>query len=79
MFLGIDKAVCLPDVFIFHSGTAQNSNGQLVTNGGRVLIAVSMASELTTAAAKSTAIATSVIKFNQAQFRKDIAHKGIAR
>ncbi|MFO0984537.1 MAG: phosphoribosylglycinamide synthetase C domain-containing protein [Planctomycetota bacterium] len=34
--LGLDEAAALPDVEIYHAGTAQHS-GQLVTSGGRVL------------------------------------------
>lgn len=50
----------------------------MVTNGGRVLIAVAMAPQLVIAAANATC-ACSVIRFDGEQHRKDIAHKGISR
>ncbi|CAD6235185.1 GSCOCG00007850001-RA-CDS [Cotesia congregata] len=65
-----------PNHFVFHSGTAL-SNGEIVTNGGRVLITTCLSSSLESAAAKAT-IAAREISFDGKQFRKDIAHKGIA-
>lgn len=62
---------------VFHCGTAIQ-NGNIVTNGGRVLVSVCVASELATAAANATK-SCDTIKFEGAQYRKDIAHKGIAR
>lgn len=50
----------------------------VVTNGGRVLIVVALYPQLTIAAAKATRAAEE-IKFDGKQYRKDIAHKGIAR
>ncbi|PBC27697.1 Trifunctional purine biosynthetic protein adenosine-3 [Apis cerana cerana] len=64
--------------FIFHSGTNISSKGELITNGGRVLITVSLAPSLALAAAKATH-AAQIISFDGKQFRTDIAHKGIAR
>ncbi|KAH0952589.1 hypothetical protein HN011_004593 [Eciton burchellii] len=63
---------------VFHSGTAFSSEGELVTNGGRVLITVNIASTLVMAAARATQAAQH-ISFDGKQFRTDIAHKGIAR
>lgn len=62
---------------MFHCGTALKDD-KLVTNGGRVLIAVSLASDLALAAARATKIC-SVIKFDGQQYRNDIAHKGISK
>lgn len=62
---------------VFYCGTALK-DGNLVTNGGRVLIAVSVAPQLILAAARATQ-ACDTIKFEGEQHRKDIAHKGIAR
>ncbi|KAK7866200.1 hypothetical protein R5R35_001415 [Gryllus longicercus] len=67
----------LPKCITFHSGTAIKNNA-MVTNGGRVLIAVALASDLAMAAAQATK-ACSQISFPGAQYRSDIAHKGIAR
>lgn len=59
-------------------GTKLNNYGELVTNGGRVLIVVTTHRDLVLAAARAT-MACGRITFNGAQFRTDIAHKGIAR
>ncbi|KAK9888335.1 hypothetical protein WA026_000591 [Henosepilachna vigintioctopunctata] len=74
---GIDEVNSRPGNVVFHCGTGLKGN-DLVTNGGRVLIAVSVSSHLSKAAAQANA-ACKVIKFEGSQFRKDIAHKGIAR
>lgn len=66
-----------PNHVVFHCGTAMKDDN-LVTNGGRVLVAVSLAPQLVMAAANSTK-ACEIIRFEGAQYRKDIAHKGIAR
>lgn len=67
-----------PEHLLFHNGTAVSSNGDVVTNGGRVLTVVALASELMLAAAKATT-ACGKICFEGAQYRTDISHKGIAR
>lgn len=63
---------------VFHMGTKLNNYDELVTNGGRVLIVVTTDQELVLAAARAT-MACGRITFNGAQFRSDIAHRGIAR
>uniref|UniRef100_A0A1A9VZQ2 Trifunctional purine biosynthetic protein adenosine-3 n=1 Tax=Glossina brevipalpis TaxID=37001 RepID=A0A1A9VZQ2_9MUSC len=64
------------DQMVFHSGTATNANGKLVTNGGRVLIAVTLRSDLRQAAQASTKICQSIqFSGGGAQFRSDIAQK----
>lgn len=68
-----------PDSLIFHAGVTKNAQGQLVTNGGRVLIAVSRNDDLETAANAATRICSDVISFEGAQYRKDIAHKAIKK
>ncbi|XP_057321588.1 trifunctional purine biosynthetic protein adenosine-3-like [Microplitis mediator] len=73
---GINTVESRPDHYVFHSGTA-SSNGEIVTNGGRVLITTCLSSSLESAAAKAT-IAARDIKFDGKQYRHDIAHKGIA-
>jgi phosphoribosylamine-glycine ligase len=67
-----------PEHLVFHSGTAVSSNEDVVTNGGRVLTVVALASELMLGAAKATT-ACGKICFEGVQYRTDIAHKGIAR
>jgi phosphoribosylamine--glycine ligase len=34
---GLEKAAALPDVTVFHAGTARGADGRLLANGGRVL------------------------------------------
>jgi len=71
----------LPSVtkgMVFHMGTKLNNYGEVVTNGGRVLIVVTTHQDLVLAAARAT-MACGRIMFNGAQFRTDIAHRGIAR
>ncbi|KAG7209007.1 hypothetical protein KM043_015174 [Ampulex compressa] len=75
---GINDVLCKQGHFIFHSGTNMTPQGELVTNGGRVLITVCIAPSLALAAAKATQ-AAECISFDGKQFRTDIAHKGIAR
>ncbi|KAG5325964.1 PUR2 protein, partial [Acromyrmex heyeri] len=75
---GTDEVTRKRDYFVFHSGTTVSSEGELVTNGGRVLITVSIAPTLAMAAARATQ-AAEYISFDGKQFRTDIAHKGIAR
>lgn len=62
---------------VFHCGT-NNVNGNFVTNGGRVLIVVSLASQLAIATARATE-ACDRIQFDGKQYRRDIAFKGIAK
>lgn len=75
---GIDEVTKLPNHLVFHSGTARSPSGDIVTNGGRVLMPVSLASSLPLAVAQATK-ACDIIKFDGAQYRRDIAHKGISR
>ena len=72
---GLDEAARLPDVKVFHAGTAV-ANGQIVTNGGRVLGVTAWAKDLASARTKALD-AVSRIQFDGAQFRHDIAAKGI--
>lgn len=67
-----------PGHMVFHAGTKLDESGNVITRGGRVLIAVALGQELAIAAAKALQ-AVSIIKFEGAQFRSDIAQKGIAR
>lgn len=61
---------------IFHSGVAVNAQNEYLTNGGRVLIAVSLQGDLRKASSVALKIAQG-IKFSgaSAQFRTDIAEK----
>ena len=68
-------AETLPDVTIYHSGTAQGENG-LVTAGGRVLGVTATAPTLTEALGKAYA-AVDEIHFEGAFYRHDIGAKAL--
>jgi phosphoribosylamine--glycine ligase len=70
---GLDDAAKLPDIKIFHAGTALK-DGQIVTNGGRVLGVTALGKDLKAAQAAAYA-AVEKIYFDGAQFRRDIAAK----
>jgi phosphoribosylamine--glycine ligase len=72
---GLDAANALPHTKIFHAGTAKNGN-DIVTNGGRVLGVTAWAKDLKAAQAAAYA-AVEKIKFDGAQFRRDIAAKAL--
>ncbi|MHC4068938.1 MAG: phosphoribosylamine--glycine ligase [Planctomycetota bacterium] len=72
---GIEQAEKLKDVVVFHAGTAEK-NGDLVTNGGRVLGVTAMGNSV--AEAKKRAYeAVDKINFQDAYCRRDIADKAI--
>jgi len=60
---------------VFHAGTRIN-DGQLVTNGGRVLCATATGATLEEAKQKADAGAA-CIQWNGVRFRTDIAHRAI--
>jgi len=73
---GLEEAAAVPDVKVFHSGT-QQSEGQIVTTGGRVLSVTAVGN--TIAAAKLQAYtAVKCIRWPGAWCRKDIADKAMA-
>ena len=63
---------------VFHAGTKTNDQGQLVSNGGRVLAVTASAPTLPQAIA-SAYRAAAPIHFAGMQFRKDIGTKGLKR
>lgn len=72
---GLDDAAQLPDVKVFHAGTA-TSDGQIVANGGRVLGVTALGNSI--AAAKLQAYkAVKCIRWTGAWCRKDIADKAL--
>jgi len=73
---GLDQAAELPDVKVFHAGTAVK-DGQVVTAGGRVLNVTALGSSI--ANAKLNAYrAVKCIRWQGAWCRKDIADKALA-
>ena len=73
---GLEQAAKVPDVKVFHAGTA-TASGQVITNGGRVLGVAALGS--TVAAAKLQAYtAVKAIRWDGAWCRKDISDRAIA-
>ncbi len=74
---GLEDAGKLQNTMIFHAGTAE-SNGEVVTNGGRVLGVTSLGSDMR-AAVDRAYHAVSMISFEGAHYRKDIAKRAFNR
>ena len=68
---GLEKFEGKEDYYVFHSGTKFNDNGQLVTNGGRVLGVTATGSSLKEARAKAYE-ATEWVQFENKYMRHDI-------
>jgi phosphoribosylamine--glycine ligase len=73
---GIADAEKEEDIIIFHAGTKLNENGDLVTNGGRVIGVSATGKTLEEALAKAYK-AIEKISFEGMQYRKDIGKKAI--
>ncbi len=73
--LGLAEAAKLPDTKVFHAGTALK-DGQIVTNGGRVLGVTALGKDLKAAQTAAYA-AVGKIHFDGAHFRRDIAAKAL--
>ena len=74
---GLEQFAGRDDLVVFHAGTALQ-DGRLVTNGGRVLGVTAVADDIAAAVDKAYA-AVDRITFEGAQFRRDIAHRALAR
>src|SRR2546430_12575755 len=72
---GLDGAARLPNVKVFHAGTAR-AGEQIVTSGGRVLGVTAWAKDLRAAQSAAYAVVEQ-IKFEGAHFRRDIAAKAL--
>ncbi len=73
--LGLAEAAKSPNVKVFHAGTTLK-DGQIVTNSGRVLGVTALGKDLKSAQAAAYA-AVEKIRFDGAQFRRDIAAKAL--
>ena len=67
---GIEKASTDPDVVVFHAGTS-SKDGQVVTNGGRVLGVTALGATIEEARKKAYAAAEKIM-FEGKQLRRDI-------
>jgi phosphoribosylamine--glycine ligase len=73
---GLERAAQLPGK-IFHAGTRLEA-GHVVTNGGRVLCAVGLGSDVAAAQRQAYALADTV-RWTGVQYRRDIGCRAIAR
>ncbi len=73
--LGLAKAAKLPNIKVFHAGTTLK-DGQIVTNGGRVLGVTALGKDLKSAQTAAYA-AVKKIQFDGVRFRRDIAAKAL--
>ena len=74
---GLDAAEALEGVTVIHAGTAQQDDGTVVTDGGRVLSVVATADSLDDALDRAYA-GVERIEFQGKTFRRDIGQKGLA-
>jgi phosphoribosylamine--glycine ligase len=65
------------DAHVFHAGTAEQ-NGQVVTNGGRVLCVTALGENVKLAQKRSYEVLTQ-IDWDGMQYRKDIGYRAISR
>ena len=75
--IGIEEAQQLEDVIVFHAGT-KDMDGDIVTNGGRVLGVTALGQTIRDAKERAYR-AVDKIKFDGAYCRRDIADKAIKR
>lgn len=68
---GLEAAASMPNVVLFHAGTATSAQGQIITAGGRVL-GVTAWDETLPAALDRAYGAVSQIHFEQMHYRRDI-------
>ena len=74
VILGIDEAEDLKGVTVFHAGTALNSDGELITAGGRVLNVVALGDSFEEARELAYE-AVDLINFEGKQYRTDIGKR----
>jgi phosphoribosylamine---glycine ligase len=72
---GLDAAARVPDVMVFHAGTARRGD-DIVTAGGRVLTVVATAPGYQSAIDRAYE-AVSLISFEGMQYRRDIGRKAV--
>ena len=74
---GLKEAGAIKNVAVFHAGTKLDG-GRAVTSGGRVLGVTATAQDLQQAV-KLAYMAITKLKFDQAQYRTDIAARALKR
>ncbi|MGE6606304.1 phosphoribosylamine--glycine ligase [Halomonas sp. NPDC076908] len=63
---------------VFHAGTAQNAQGEIITAGGRVLCVTALGNSVSEAQQKAYQ-GVNAIRWDDAEYRRDIAYRAIAR
>ena len=76
VILGVKDAESMNKVIVFHAGTALNSDGELITYGGRVLNVVGLGSTFEKARARAYE-ACEAINFEGKQLRSDIGKRAL--
>lgn len=76
VILGVSEAEQLENVIVFHAGTALNTDGELITAGGRVLNVVALGDTFEEARDRAYE-ACNYIKFEDMQFRSDIGKRAL--
>jgi len=75
---GLREAAKLPGVTVFHAGTKAGADGQILTDGGRVLGVTALGDNIA-AAAQRAYEAVARIHFDGMHYRRDIAARALAR
>jgi phosphoribosylamine--glycine ligase len=76
LITGLDEAVAMADVAVFHAGTSTAPDGSILTAGGRVLGVTAWADGIRAAQARAYE-AVRRIHFDEAHFRSDIAARAL--
>ena len=74
---GLDDAAKMPGK-VFHAGTSLDEAGKVVTNGGRVLCAVGLGTNVREAKSQAYELADA-IHWSGMQFRRDIGYRAVER
>ena len=75
---GLMEADAMEDVIVFHAGTTTNENGDIITNGGRVLGVTALGYDIKTAIDRAYE-AVGKIHFDKVHYRRDIGHRAMKR
>jgi phosphoribosylamine--glycine ligase len=74
---GLDEVAGVPDTMVFHAGT-RLQDGQILTNGGRVLCVTALGETVTQAQAHAYALVER-IRWQDAYYRRDIGYRALRR
>ena len=74
---GLEKADEMDGVVVFHAGTKRGANGDVLSNGGRVLNITSQASSLAEAVAQAYKAIDECVEWPDGFCRRDIAYRAL--